>query len=247
MRLHRTSAAAAALLLPLAACGGTGTGTVSDERTFPLEGTRLVIDAPSAELQVVAGNGPGVRVRRWLSGTAAEDGNSSWTLGGDTLRLRVDCSGLVLDCGHRFRVAVPPGAAAVVRSGDGNGTVTGLSAAVTIDNGSGDIAVRDVSGPLTVSTRSGDVTASGIRSRTVRATSGEGNVTVGFAAAPRLVDVASRTGNITARIPAAGHAYRISVTSGTGTVRSLVRSDGRSGDLVRLVSREGDVTVSPAP
>jgi hypothetical protein len=87
--------------------------------------------------------------------------------------------------------------------------------------------------------------ASAIRSRTVRATSKDGNVSIGFAAGPQLVDIESRLGNVTVRVPTAGHRYRISVTSGSGNARSEVPDDGQSGNVMRLSSGEGNATVLP--
>jgi hypothetical protein len=246
VKFRRTPApvmAVAATLLTLSSCGNSD--TVSDQKSFSFGGNRLVIDAPSSDLQVVPGSGSGIQVRRWLSGTAAKPEHSSWTLDGDTLKLRVDCSGLVFECGQRFQVAVPPDVPVVVNSGDGNNTASGLSGSVIIKSGSGQVKVSNISGPLKISTREGNVTASDIRSPTVRVTSKDGNVTIGFAAAPQLVDIASTVGNITARVPIAGHRYRVSVTSGTGDARSGVPNDSRSGNVVKLSSRAGNVTVLP--
>jgi hypothetical protein len=111
MRPHQIpvlALAAAAAALALAACSSS-TSSVHDQRAFSLGGTRLVIDDTSSDLQVVPGNGPGIEVQRWLSGTAAKPGHSSWTLSGNTLQLSIDCSGLVFSCGSRFEVARRPG------------------------------------------------------------------------------------------------------------------------------------------
>ncbi len=247
MKLRRTPASAvavAATLLTLSACGNSD--TVSGQKSFSLSGNRLVIDAPSSDLRVVPGRGSGIQVQRWLSGTAAKPGHSSWTLNGDTLTLRVDCSGLVFKCGRRFQVAVPPDVSVVVHSGDGNDTVSGLSGSVVIEGGSGQVKVSNISGSLKISTREGDITASATRSPIVRATSKDGNVDIGFAAAPQLVDIKSRVGNITAKVPIAGHRYRVSVTSGTGDARSKVPNDSQSSNVVQVSSANGNATVLPA-
>jgi hypothetical protein len=174
----------------------------------------------------VPGNGAGVQVRRWLSGSAARPGHSSWTLSGDTLQRRIACSGLVFRCGSRFRVAVPPDTSVVVHSGSGNDTVSGLS------------------GPLRIVAGSGDITASAIRSPTVRATSSAGNVDISFAGLPQLVDVSSGTGNATARVLTAGHRYHVVVSAG-GTAQSSVPDDHQSSNLVQVSSVSGNATVLP--
>jgi len=84
---------------------------------------RLVIDVLGPDLRLVPGSGPGLRLQRWVSGTAAQPGHARWTLSGDTLRLSVDCTGLVFHCGARFQVAVPARVALAVHTS--NGDVTG--------------------------------------------------------------------------------------------------------------------------
>lgn len=189
------------------------------------------------------GSGAGVAVARWLSGTAAQPGHASWTLRGDTLRLGITCSGLVLRCGSRFRVAVPAGLAVIVRSSAGNDTVSGLAGSVVVDDDSGQVLVRGTSGPLQISTGSGDITGSALRSPTVRATSAQGNADIGFAAAPRVADIRCAAGNATARVPVAGQQYHVTVSTGTGTARSTVPDDRQSTAIVQVSSGTGNATV----
>jgi hypothetical protein len=217
--------AATAALFTLTGCGSSR--TTHDQHVFSFRGTRLVIEDPASDLRLVAGNGSGIEVQRWLSGTAAKPGHSSWTLNGDRLRLGTDCSGLVFSCGSRFQVAVPPDVSVVVHSGSGNDTVSGLA------------------GPLQISTGSGNITASAIRSPTVRATSNSGNVDIGFAVAPQLVDVSCSAGNATARVLTAEHRYRVVVTA-DGTALSRVPDDHQSSSVVRVSSGSGNATVLPA-
>jgi len=193
----------------------------------------------------VPGSGSGIGVQRWVSGTAAKPGHSSWTLHGDTLQLGINCTGLVIHCGSRFQVAVPPDVSVVVHSGSGNDTVSGLSGSVTIDGGSGNVQLSNTSGPLQISTGSGSITASAIRSATVRATSNQGSADISFAAAPQLADVRCSSGNATARVPTAGHRYHVVVSSGTGTAQSKVPDDRQSSSIVQ-VSSGNSATVLPA-
>jgi len=249
MILRRTTALAAAALATLATLSVAGCGstrTVSAQRSLLLGGNRLVIDVGSSDLRLVRGSGPGVSVRRWLSGTAAKPGHSSWTLAGDTLRLSIDCTGLVLSCGSRFQVALAPGMSVVVHSGSGAVSVDGLTGPVVIDGGSGSVQVTSTSGPLQISTGSGDITGSAIRSATVRTRSDQGSTDIGFATAPRLVEVSCGSGNATARVPVAGHRYQVQVSSGTGAARSRVPDDARSASIVRVTSGQGSAQVQPA-
>jgi hypothetical protein len=229
----------------LAACSGS-TSSAHDQRAFIFSGTRLVIDDTSSDLQLVPGNGPGIEVQRWLSGTAAKPGHSSWTLHGGTLQLGIDCSGLVFSCGSRFQVAVPPGIAVTVNSGPNTDNVTGLSARVTVNGNQGGVNISGVSGPLQVSTGSGSVTATAIRSSAVQVMTNQGSADISLAAAPRSVTVRCSTGNATVRVPAAGHQYHVLVSSGSGSASSKVPDDPKAGSVVRVSSGNHDATVLPA-
>jgi len=244
-RTPALAAAATATLLALGACGG-GSQTTHDQHVFSLRGTYLVIDVPASDLRLVPGSGSGIEVQRWLTGTAAKPGHSSWTLNGDTLQLGVSCSGLVLSCGSRFQVAIPPDVSVAVHSGSGNDTMSGLSGSLAIDGGSGQVQLSDTSGPLQISTGSGNITASAIRSPTVHATSNEGRVDIGFATAPQLVDISCKVGNATARVPTVGHRYHVLVTTDTGTAQSKVPDDLQSSSVVQVSSNSGNATVLPA-
>jgi len=236
------TAAAASLLL--AACASSG--SVHAQRAFSIGGTRLVIDDTSSDLRVVPGNGPGIEVQRWLSGTAAEPGHSSWALQGDTLRLGIDCSGLVLRCGSGFEVAVPPGMGVTVNSGSNTVTVSSLSAPVTVNGNQGGVNISGVSGPLQVSTGSGSTTATALRSSAVQVTANQGSADISFAAAPRSVTVRCGSGNATVRVPTAGHHYHVLVSSGTGNASSKVPDDPKAGSVVQVSSGNHDATVLPA-
>jgi hypothetical protein len=248
MRPHRIPAlvlVAAAASSALAACSSS-TSSAHDQRAFSFSGTRLIIDDSSSDLQLVPGNGPAVQAQRWLSGTAAKPSHSSWTLSGDTLRLGIDCSGLVFSCGSRFEVAVPPGVAVTVNSGSNTDTVSGLSAPVTVNGNQGGVNVSGVSGPLQVSTGSGSVIATAIRSSAVQVTTNQGSADISFTAAPRSVTVRSSTGNATVRVPTSGHQYHVLVSSGTGSASSKVPDDRRSSSVVQVSSGTHDATVLPA-
>jgi hypothetical protein len=180
-------------------------------KSFTLNGTSLVIDVNSSPVTLVSGgSGSTISVQRWLSGVAAKPGHSSWTLTGDTLRLSINCTGLVLRCGSRFRVTVPPSLTVTVHSGSGN------------------------------------ITGSALRLANVRATSNQGDITLDFASAPKLVDVTSSIGNVIAKVPTAGQTYRIVLVTGTGTRSSKLRNDPHSPHVVRLASDHGNTTVIPA-
>lgn len=150
--------AAAAGLLALSACGSSRTMHV--QQTIRFNGPRLVIDVPGPDLRLVPGSGPGLRVQRWVSGTAARPGHATWTLRGDTLRLSVDCTGLVFHCGARFQVAVPAGLPLVVNGGTGSITGAGLrSPSVHVTSSAGNVDIGFGTAPRFVDIRCTDGTA----------------------------------------------------------------------------------------
>jgi hypothetical protein len=242
VKLRRTAALAtiATAALTVTACGSPR--TVHDQAALSFSGTRLIIDTES-DLQLVPCTGHGIRVQRWVSGTAASPGHASWTPTGDTLRLSIDCTGLVFHCGSRFQAAIPSRTAVVVHAGDNDVAVSGLSGPVVIDGGAGQVQLSGISGTLRVSTGPGSITASAIRSPVIRATSSAGNISVSFAAAPERADVASTDGHATVSVPAAAERYRVVVATRSGTARSQVPDDPGSGRTIHLSSGSGNVTV----
>jgi len=249
VRPHRIPAlvlTAAAVSLSLSGCTSSSSSFVHEQRAFSVGGSRLVIDDTSSDLQVVPGNGPGIEVQRWLNGTAASPGHSTWTLRGDTLQLGIDCSGLVFSCGSRFEVAVPPGMGVTVNSGSNAITVSSLSSLVTINGDQGSVTISGVSGPLHVSTGSGSITATALRSSTVQVTTNQGSADISFAAAPRSVTVSCGAGNATVRVPAAGDRYRVLVSSGTGSASSKVPDDPQAARVVQVSSGSHNATILPA-
>ena len=126
-----------------------------------------------------------IAAERELRGTAAQDGNATWSLHGDTLTIRVDCSGLVLSCESEHRVRVPEGIELTVTGAGGAVRLKGLTGDVTARLGhDGTLRVVRPAGRLRLYSTGGDITVTGARSARVEAmTSGDGNIDLGFAAA----------------------------------------------------------------
>ena len=79
----------------------------------------------------------------------------------------------------------------------------------------------------------------------MRVTSSQGNADVGFAAAPRFVDISCTSGSATARVPVSGHRYRVVVTGGTGSARTRVRDYRLSHSVIRVMTSNGSALVVP--
>jgi hypothetical protein len=211
------------LLVPLAGCTDVGAihENSDDQHEFPLTGDRLVIDNEGGDLRLVAGTGDAVSVQRSLTGKATVEGNASWDLTRETLRLRVVCSGFVPDCGGRHTVTVPAGVAVQVTS-DSPVRAVGLSAAFTATVSDTWLRVESPAGPLRLDAEL-NVDVTDARSTDVAVTSHDGGVRLAFASPPDRVE-ARAGGLVDVVLPAGPETYRVTAAP----ARSALRSDPAS-------------------
>ncbi|MFI6284572.1 hypothetical protein ACIBCM_07420 [Streptomyces sp. NPDC051018] len=251
--MHRTTrttlfpAALAAVLLT-SGCGGVGdigVDPVSDSRSFGISGPKLTIDT-TGDVRVESGKGSRVKVSRELAGKAAEDGNASWELEGDTLRLTAECKGLVLNCGSHYTVEVPPGVTAVsVRTKGGEVAADSLPGALTVETKTGDIRVTKGSGELRLSSDTGRVSVSDSLSADVRVSSRDADHTLSFARAPRRVVDRTGKGDISVTLPEDNTRYRIDASAQReDKARIGVGSDRSAANRLTLESPRGRVRVA---
>jgi hypothetical protein len=203
-----------------------------DRREFTLSGDRLVIDNDGADLRLVAGAGAAIEVQRSLTGKATVDGNASWAMDGDTLRLSVRCSGFVLDCGGRHIVHVPAGVAVKVTSNAPVRAVE-LHADFTATVTDAWLRVEDPTGTLRLRAEH-NVDVTGARSTDVTATSTGRNVNVDFASPPNRVE-ARADGSVAVTLPGGPETYRVTAAPG----RPTLTSDSASKRTVTATAGEG--------
>lgn len=238
-RAGTTAVAVALLLTCLGGCVARGDTERRDDRRFPFSGQSLTIDAHETRLTVVNGSTGEVAVERELRGTAAEDGNASWSLRGGTLSLRVDCVGVVLSCESEHRVRVPEGIALTIEGSGGAVRLENLTGDITTKLGNdGSLRIDGPAGRLRLWNGGGHIHVTRARSSDVEATtSADGNIDLAFTTAPRRVEArASESVEIT--LPAGPETYRVDAT-GRGVD---VPSDPGSDRLI--VARAGDGSVS---
>ena len=225
-----------ALAAVLAATGCTDIRAVDeaseDRREFPFTGERLVIDSGGADLRLVAGGGDAVEVERSLTGKATVEGNASWSLDGDTLRLRVKCSGFVPDCGGRHIVRLPGGVAVEVRN-DAPVRAVALSGDITATVRDSWLRVEDPGGALRLRAEF-DVEVTGARSAEVIARSTDRGVSLTFAGPPSRVE-ARAAGAVEVALPGGPETYRVDASPG----RAALRSDPASARVVTAVAGAG--------
>lgn len=220
----------------LAAAGCTDVRAVNeardDRREFPFTGARLVVDSGGADLRLVAGDGDAIEVERSLTGKATVDGNASWGLDGDTLRLRVTCSGFVPDCGGRHIVHVPGRVAVEVRN-DSPVRAVGLGGDLTATVRGSWLRVEDPAGALRLQAEL-DVDVTGARSAEVIARSTDRDVSLAFAGPPRRVE-ARGAGAVEVTLPGGPETYRVDASPG----RAALSSDPASARVVTAVAGDG--------
>ncbi|MFD6291222.1 DUF4097 family beta strand repeat-containing protein [Streptomyces sp. NPDC060205] len=231
----------------------SGCGNSADEdkepetRSFALDGRTLTVDSDDSALELVVGDVDDVQVTRWFKADVAigKDPEISWSMEkGDTLKLRVHCSGVVADCSAKHRIVVPRGVALTVKDQDGSVRASGFEEALDIRAGDGSVRVQDVSGRLTLRTADGSVHASGIDSRRVEVNTQDGSARLEFVSVPDRVSARGQDGSVTIGLPDAK--YRVTTGAQDGSVDVSVPRDNSSSHVVSAHTQDGKVTVRTA-
>ena len=116
-------------------------------------------------------------------------------------------------------MTVPPDVTATVSSGGGPLTVSGTAAA----NVGGPLVVRGVSGPLHAETDGGTLLAQDITAATATITTGGGDATVIFSAAPKKVTLSTDGGPAILAVP--GGPYAVTANSDGGPESVAIATD----------------------
>jgi Putative adhesin len=197
--------------------GGTGSITLVDQ---DYQGNRIELAVAASDVEIRPGSGSSIHIEAIQRGGSPGDYKVDVVPSGDTVRV-TETSGNFFwffgSRGVRYRISVPSGAQADIRTASGEIDVEGLSGMVALASVSGDVRAGDLSGGLTVSTTSGEVQLSDI----------VGKLEVGSISG----DVTLENGQI--------DGATVSTTSGK------VQLDGVAGAL-KLTSVSGDIQVREA-
>lgn len=93
------------MLFAVGGCASVADAT-PETTTFEFVGSTLDVHSHGAATDLVAADRSDVEVTRWFDGKGATGVQLSWTLEGDTLDLRAECSGFA-NCDARLQVTVP--------------------------------------------------------------------------------------------------------------------------------------------
>ncbi|MFF7444696.1 MULTISPECIES: DUF4097 family beta strand repeat-containing protein [unclassified Streptomyces] len=243
------AAGAVALVAGVSACGASASDDKEpDHRSFALQGRTLTIDSDDSALEIVAADdheAGRIEVTRWFRGTVAmgKDPKVTWSMEGDTLKLRMRCTGVVADCAAKHRIEVPRGVVVTVQDGDGSVRARGFEDALSIRTGDGSVHVTDSSGPLHLKTGDGSVRAE-VTSRRIRSETGDGSVHLQLGAVPDRVESRSGDGSVTIDVPEA--TYKVTTETGDGGVDVSVPRADSSTHVITARTGDGKVTVRTA-
>ncbi|MFF4405877.1 DUF4097 family beta strand repeat-containing protein [Streptomyces sp. NPDC001262] len=229
----------------LSGCGASAENAAPEDRTFTVRGQELTVDTDDSAVELVgdSGGGKDVKVTRWFDGWAmGGSAGATWSMDGDTLKLRMHCRGISVGCDAKHRIEVPRGIAVHVKDKNGSVDAHGFDSDLKIGTGNGSVDVRDSSGRLEVGTSNGRVTADGIRSRQVSVTSSNGSIRLGLQQVPDRVGTKSDNGSTRIALPRA--AYNVDTHAGNGRVSVDVPRDASSAHAVTARSNNGSITVT---
>jgi hypothetical protein len=97
--------------------------------------------------------------------------------------------------------------------------------------------------PLNLSTGSGTITAIGARAANVQASSGSGDIQLGFAAVPTQVNVQTGSGDVSVEVPP-GASYVVSAAADDGNHDITVPDDPGAPRSITAESGEGNITIA---
>ncbi|MGK5628250.1 DUF4097 family beta strand repeat-containing protein [Streptomyces sp. URMC 123] len=237
--------AAAALLT---GCGGASADdAAAEQRSFPLGGKqRLTIEADNSRLVLQPADVKDVEVTRRVDGWAVFGSGPEprWTMTDGTLKLELECSGLITDCEAEHVVKVPRGVALSVRDGNGDVTADGFDTALEVDTSNGGVTVRNVTGPLRLSTENGEIKGTGLGSRQVTAVTSNGGQRLAFTTAPDRLEATSDNGDVDVELPRA--TYKVRAEADNGEARVDVPRDDTSAHTVTARTSNGGITLRTA-
>ena len=142
---------------------------------------------------------------------------------------------------------MPASAALTLTSSDGSINVDGVRGVLNLQSDNGDVDVTSTPGPLHMSSDNGSVTGTELTSDQVQASSDNGDVSLGFAAAPQTVTASSENGSVSVLLPHGRESYLVTASTDNGSRSVSVPIDSASNRHIVANSEDGDVTVAYQP
>lgn len=188
------------------------------------DSAQIVVNATIADIRLVEGADDVVKVTsRVTSGLRKTD----FLIGrkGDEIKVISGCQAwLSPGCGVSLTLSVPKGIPVVINTTSGDVTADAL-----------------VQGVLTVATASGDINVGGLTVDEFSAESSSGDVDASFAKQPFAFKALTKSGDISASVPAGDRTYSVTAESKSGNVESDIQPDGDGAGFIRATSDSGDI------
>jgi hypothetical protein len=119
------------------------------------------------------------------------------------------------------------------------------SASLVLHTGDGDVHLGATTGTISVDTGNGDVDGTQLRSTTVIASTGNGDVQLQWDVAPTEVVTTTGNGGINLVVPQ-GTAYKVSAHTGNGSTHVTVPQDQAATASITAETGNGAIHISPA-
>lgn len=203
--------------------------------------TALQVFADTGSLTVIPSDGDATEVAvrsRW----DGEQPTVSQDRSGTTLTIVADCTGSG-SCEVDLTVSVPPGVAVTGRTDTGDVRVSGLVGEVEIITVTGDLELAGLSGRVRAGTDNGDVTGEDLRSPWITTTTGTGDVSLSFDAAPDMVSAVVGTGDLEMEVPESSDGYRVDAATGTGELEVRMAQNPNAFRSILARVETGDVAL----
>jgi hypothetical protein len=217
---------AAALLLPVAACGGDSstTGEVAYRIDEPV--TTLVIGARAAGVDIVATDGPVTVTEKYRYSRGKP--TTAHRVDGTTLRLTESgCGDDDARCEVRYRIGMP------------------AAMSVDIQAQAGAVKVDGLAGNIRVTTEAGAVEGLALTSDAVTVKTEVGATSLEFTEPPSSISTTTSLGAVELRVPGTT-AYAVDVRT-TGAEKVDVDQDAASAHRIQVRTEAGAVQIEPLP
>jgi hypothetical protein len=203
--------------------------------TVDVAGGRLALigTETAADPATVTGTGRYSIIRSTLSEQTGQGGAG----------FRYQCHFALGDCELDATVRAPAALPVSASTGGGDATIFGTAGRVSVSTGGGDLSARAVSGPLSLTTGGGNISAVNVRSATVSAITGGGDVEIVLTGVPQDVQVDTGGGNITLVLPRGQTQYRVTAATGGGTVSDSLPLNSASPHKITASSGGGNITI----
>jgi hypothetical protein len=227
---------AASVSGPLSVSAGGGGVTVNDAADADLDsgGGPVTATGISGKLTVQA-DGGGVTVSRAPSATIDSGGGPVYAAG---------ISGPLTVSAEGGGVTVSGAGATRVDSGGGPVTATTIRGPLSVTADGGGVQADGVTGALNVGTGGGPLSATSITSPTATVSGEGGDVTLGFAAPPASVHVATGGGNAALSVPGGPYAVAIDAYGSVQTV--LIATSPDATRSISVSTDGGNAEIGPA-